>query len=239
MSEWRKLAIVLAEQLISKHQINSVFEVGCDDAGISRDLASKYSNIQFDGIDIREDKVNEANIKSKKSNLLNTNFSYDYFLNIDTIEHKYDLVIFTEVYEHLIAENQIYSLRLLGNLLSKDGFIIFTCPNGDYFLSYLESEHDFDKRYEKDFFKNLHQTGHWLEPSHKEIKKIFISLGFNIIKAGYFNLPKRRFLVIEKVELLLNKIPCARNWFFKSQYILAKKNSNSPLLNKLNLHQDP
>jgi trans-aconitate methyltransferase len=239
MSEWRRKAIDLTDELISQHQIKSVFEVGCDDAGISRNLAAKYPNIKFDGVDYREDKINDANLMSEQSNLVNTQFYYDYFLNFETIESQYDVVIFTEVYEHLVAENQMYALRLLGNLLLDSGFIVFTCPNGDYMFSYLETEKDFDSRYDQNFFDNMYQTEHWLEPTHKEIKKIFISLGFDIVKAGYFNLPKRRFILIEKLELLLNRIPLFRNWFFKSQYILAKKNPNSPLLNQLNLYQDP
>ncbi len=238
MSEWRKQAIDLIDELISQHQIKSVFEVGCDDAGISRNLAAKYPNIKFDGVDFREDKINDANLMSEQSNLVNTQFSYDYFLNFETIESQYDVVIFTEVYEHLVAENQMYALRLLGNLLLDSGFIVFTCPNGDYMFSYLETEKDFDSRYDQNFFDNMYQTEHWLEPTHKEIKKIFISLGFDIVKAGYFNLPKRRFILIEKLELLLNRMPLFRNWFFKSQYILAKKNPNSPLLSQLNLYQD-
>ena len=239
MSEWRRQAIGLIDELILQHQIKSVFEVGCDDAGISRNLAAKYPNIKFDEVDFREDKINNANLMSEQSNLVNTQFSYDYFLNFKTIESQYDVVIFTEVYEHLVAENQMYALRLLGNLLLDNGFIVFTCPNGDYMFSYLETEKDFDSRYDQNFFDNMYQTEHWLEPTHKEIKKIFISLGFDIVKAGYFNLPKRRFILIEKLELLLNRIPLFRNWFFKSQYILAKKNPNSPLLNQLNLYQDP
>ena len=238
MSEWRRKAIDLTDELISQHQIKSVFEVGCDDAGISRNLAAKYPNIKFYGVDFREDKINDANLMSDQNNLVNTQFSYDYFLNFETIESQYDVVIFTEVYEHLVAENQMYALRLLGNLLVDNGFIVFTCPNGDYMFSYLETEKDFDSRYDQNFFDNMYQTEHWLEPTHKEIKKIFISLGFDIVKAGYFNLPKRRFILIEKLELLLNRIPLFRNWFFKSQYILAKKNPNSPLLNQLNLYQD-
>ena len=239
MSEWRRQAIDLIDELISQHQIKSVFEVECVDAGISRNLAAKYPNIKFYGVDFREDKINDANLMSEQNNLVNTQFSYDYFLNFETIESQYDVVIFTEVYEHLVAENQMYALRLLGNLLLDNGFIVFTCPNGDYMFSYLETEKDFDSRYDQNFFDNMYQTEHWLEPTHKEIKKIFISLGFDIVKAGYFNLPKRRFILIEKLELLLNRIPLFRNWFFKSQYILAKKNPNSPLLNQLNLYQDP
>jgi len=238
MSEWRKQAIDLIDELILQHQIKSVFEVGCDDAGISRNLAAKYPNIKFDGVDFREDKINDANLMSEQNNLVNTQFSYDYFLNFETIKNQYDVVIFTEVYEHLVAENQMYALRLLGNLLLDTGFIVFTCPNGDYMFSYLETEKDFDSRYDQNFFDNMYQTEHWLEPTHKEIKKIFISLGFDIVKAGYFNLPKRRFILIEKLELLLNRMPLFRNWFFKSQYILAKKNPNSPLLHQLNLYQD-
>ena len=134
MSEWREQTIDLIDDLIVKHKIRSVFEVGCDDAGISRNLAIKYPEIQFDGVDFREDKINEATRLGQLNNLTNTKFSYDYFLNFESLKKKYDVVIFTEVYEHLVAENQIYALRLLGNLLFDGGFIVFTCPNGDYML---------------------------------------------------------------------------------------------------------
>ena len=237
MSEWRKQAIGLVDDLILSQEIKSIFEVGCDDAGISRNLAKKYPDIVFDGVDYREEKIKQANQLQEESGLNNTHFSYDYFLNYKDIEKQYDIVIFTEVYEHLVAENQIYALRLLGNLLSENGVLVFTCPNGDYFLSYLETEKTFDTRYEKSFFDNMYQTEHWLEPTHKEIKKIFVSLGFDIIQSGYFNLPKRRFLFIEKFEFLLNKVPILRNLLFKSQYLVAKKNPQSPLLKKLNLFE--
>ena len=41
---------------------------------------------------------------------------------------------------------------------------------------------------------------------------------------------------IGKAVSMVNKIPIIRNWCFKSQYILAKKNTKSPLLNTLNLY---
>jgi len=238
MSEWRKQAITIIDDLILNHEIKSVFEVGCDDAGISRNLAEKYPNVQFKGVDFREDKIEEANLLKDQSNLKNVNFSYEYFLNFQEIDRHYDIVIFTEVYEHLVAENQIYALRLLGNFLDKDGVLVFTCPNGEYILSYLETKKNFSSRYGDNFFDNVYQTGHWLEPSHKEIKKIFVSLGFDIIKSGYFNLPKRRYFLIEKFELFINRIPIIRCWFFKSQFIVAKKNPHSPLLRRLNLFED-
>lgn len=238
MSAWRKQAIKIIDDLISIHEIKSIFEVGCDDGGISRNLAKRYPDVKFYGVDFREEKILEANLLKNKSGLKNVKFDYDYFLNIKEVDFQYDLVIFTEVYEHLVAENQIYSLRLLGNFLVNKGFIVFTCPNGDYMLSYLETEKKFSRRYDKSFFDNMYQTEHWLEPSHKEIKKIFVALGFDITNSGYFNLPKRHFVIIEKIESFFNRVPLIRNLFFKSQFLVARKNANSPLLNKLDLYSD-
>ena len=64
---------------------------------------------------------------------------------------------------------------------------------------------------------------------------IFVSLGFNIVESGYFNLPKRHYKFIEKIESIFNKFPLLSKWLFKSQFILATKDPNSPLLNKINL----
>lgn len=238
MSEWRNKAIEIIEELISSNDIKNIFEVGCDDAGISRKLAQKHPQIQFRGVDFRKDKINLANKLKSQHGLKNVQFSYDYFLNLTEINQYYDVVIFTEVYEHLVAENQIYALRLLGNFMSKNGFLVFTCPNGDYLLSYLETKKDFSSRYDSNFFDNIYQTEHWLEPSHKEILKIFNSLGFDVIKSGYFNLPKTRYLIIKKLEVFVNKIPLIRSLIFKSQLIVAKKNPNSPLLKALNIFEN-
>jgi len=235
MAAWRKQAIKLIDNFLQKMDATSSLEVGCDDAGISRKLAEKYPKIFFEGIDYRKDKIDDANKLKKQSNLENVNFTFGYFLNVKEIKKQYDIVIFTEVYEHLVAENQIYALRLLGNYLSKNGFLVFTCPNGDYLFSHLRRNNTFTARYKKSFFDNMYQTDHWLEPTHAEIKKIFVSLGFDIQKSGFFNLPKRNFILIEKLELLLNKTPILRRWIFKSQYIVATKNSQSPLLSKLDL----
>jgi hypothetical protein len=235
MAAWRKQAIKLIDNFLPNIDAISSLEVGCDDAGISRKLAEKYPKIFFEGVDFRKDKIDEANKLKRQSNLKNANFNFSYFLNSKEIKKQYDIVIFTEVYEHLVAENQIYALRLLGNYLSHNGYLIFTCPNGDYLFSHLRRNNTFTSRYNKSFFDNMYQTDHWLEPTHSEIKKIFVSLGFDIKKSGFFNLPKRKFILIEKIEPLLNKIPLVRTWIFKSQYLVASKNSQSPLLNKLDL----
>ncbi len=235
MSPWRSKAIELADTIILNNNINKVFEVGCDDAGISINLAKKYSKIQFDGIDIRKNEIESANNKKNTENIQNAKFDYGYFLDITDTEQKYDIIIFTEVYEHLVAENQIYSLRLLGNLLTENGFLIFTSPNGDYLFSYIENKKTFEERYDENFFDDMNQTNHWLEPTHKEIKKIFVSLGFDIVKSNFFNLPKRQYKFIEKLEGVFNKIPLFKKYLFKSQVIVAQKNRKSPLLSRLNL----
>ena len=209
MSPWRIKAVELVSEIVKKNEILNVFEVGCDDAGISRELAKKYSSIQFNGIDIRKKEIESANYYKEEEKLNNVKFDYGYFLDITNTDIQYDIIIFTEVYEHLVAENQIYSLRLLGNLLSPNGFLIFTSPNGDYILSYLEKEKSFEKRYPENFFDDMKQTDHWLEPTQKEINKIFVSLGFDILESRYFNLPKRKYQIInkmDKIEILMMKL---------------------------------
>ena len=235
VAAWRRQALKLIDNLLLNHEVKSSFEVGCDDAGISRKLAEKYPEIFFEGVDYRKDKIDIANNLKNMSNLKNVNFTYDYFLNIKKIEKQFDIIIFTEVYEHLVAENQIYALRLLGNLLSNKGFLVFTCPNGDYLFSHFRINKTFEDRYEKNFFDDMYQTHHWLEPTHSELKNIFVSLGFDIKQSGYFNLPKSKIKFIQKIELLLNKIPFLRNLLFKNQFIVATKNPKSPLLQKLDL----
>jgi len=116
------------------------------------------------------------------------------------------------------------------------GFIVLTCPNEGCLLPYLETQKTFSVGYGNSFFDNMYQTEHWLEPTHKEIKKIFVSLGFDILVRGYFNLPKQRYLFIEKLESFLKKIPMVSNGLLKSQFIIVQKNANSILLKCLSLY---
>ena len=99
MSEWRKQAIKIIDDLILNHEIKSIFEVGCDDAGISRNLAKKYPDIQFTGVDFREDKILEANLLKNQNGLKNVKFTYDYFLNFKEIDKYYDIVIFINFFK--------------------------------------------------------------------------------------------------------------------------------------------
>ena len=69
MSAWRKQAIKIIDDLILSNEIKSIFEVGCDDGGISRNLAKRYPDVKFYGVDFREDKILEANLLKNKSGL--------------------------------------------------------------------------------------------------------------------------------------------------------------------------
>ena len=51
MAAWRKQAIKLVDSILINYKAQTSLEVGCDDAGISRNLASKYPNIFFEGVD--------------------------------------------------------------------------------------------------------------------------------------------------------------------------------------------
>lgn len=235
ISPWRESALTQTRHIInSSSHISRVLELGCDDGFVSLKLSEEFPNVSFNGIDIREEKINEANLNKNKKDLKNANFSYKYFFDMK-VEKIYDVVIFSEVYEHLIAENQIYSLRLIGNMLKDEGHIVFTVPNGSFIFGRLEKYKTFNSRYSETFFADLKQTGHWLEPTYKEISKIFVSLGFDIQKHGYFNFPKRQYIGMKIIEALFNKLPLIRNYLFKNQYIVARVNKNSILLKEIKI----
>lgn len=234
-SPWRESVLAHTRDIINaRGNVRQVLELGCDDGFVSLTLSEEFPNVSFNGIDIREEKINEAVQNKKKRDIKNVNFSYDYFFDMK-VEKKYDIVIFSEVYEHLIGENQIYSLRFIGNMLKNEGHIVFTVPNGNFIFGKLEKNKTFNSRYSETFFDNLKQTGHWLEPTFKEISKIFVSLGFDIQKHGYFNFPKRQYIGMKIIEVLFNKLPLIRGYLFKNQYIVAQVNKNSILLKEMNI----
>lgn len=97
-----------------------ILDVGCGNGNISLPLSSLGFSVV--GLDIDENSIN----KIKGKNIF-PNLSLK-IGEIDTLSEKYNIIIISEVLEHL--KNPKIFLDKLKNLLSENGIILFSIPNG-------------------------------------------------------------------------------------------------------------
>jgi len=100
-------------------------------------------------------------------------------------QNTFDLIIFTEVLEHLsVHPNQI--LCQFKTILKKDGYLLLTTPN------VLRSQNLFSLIFGKNIYFPLFQLNqnpnhrHQREYSQKELIGLFKTLNFKIIKSDFF-----------------------------------------------------
>jgi SAM-dependent methyltransferase len=239
---YRILDILIKE--IDKSTANTlrIGDIGCDNGIILLELAKKNQHenkYDFYGIDYRKAEIEEANSIKQRLKLNNITFDYDFFLEKDfSHNNEFDYIVFSEVYEHLVAENQVKSLRIIGTILKDKGTMIMSVPNGDYLFS-KERVKSFNQKYDPGFFDNLHQTGHWLEPKMDELRRILISLGFDLLVCRYFKLPfSGRVPLINALSKWIEKLKGSflfPRFLWGHILIVAQKNPNSPLLKKIEL----
>lgn len=119
-------------------------------------------------------------------------------IEIDTINARdgyYDLIIFTEVFEHLRI-NPIETLKKLREKLKPGGLLYLTTPN---FFRYTNTINFFLRRpvvnayYEFKKLEDIGHMGHVREYSKKEVELFLENTGYEIVTFSYKQHKKERF----------------------------------------------
>jgi SAM-dependent methyltransferase len=173
--------IKLLKPLLPK--INNVLDIGSGVGTIDFYLGSKGKNVT--GIEISQQAVNIAKLNAKIFNLEKKIEFINSTFPSRTITNKYDLVIFSEVIEHL--ENDKKALNDIWKVLKPGGFLIITTPSMNAPLYRLQLVHRFDKR-----------VGHLRRYTIGNLSNIVIECGFNIILVGKHEGIIRNFLFTNK-----------------------------------------
>lgn len=100
----------------------SVLDIGCGVGQVSYPLARRFPDIKFHGVD-----SDVASIEFARINRIADNLTFG-FPGEESNEHKYDLIIASEVIEHVHAPGEF--LRSLRARLSDSGRLVLTLPNG-------------------------------------------------------------------------------------------------------------
>ncbi|MCK9568358.1 methyltransferase domain-containing protein [Candidatus Pacearchaeota archaeon] len=149
------------------------------------------------------------------------------------LNKKFDLIIFSEVIEHLYPEDQEIVLRELSTLLSPKGILIITCPNKACLIKkiiHIGQRISPLRKYISTLGEFNGLEGHVGEPTFSELKKM--TYEFKLIEHrgltftyGHEKIGRSTSLMI--LVLLLNKVFGALLpfWAF-DQYIILKNKKN-------------
>jgi SAM-dependent methyltransferase len=173
---YRELIKILKPHLQYRY---SVLDIGSGVGTIDFYLASKGKNVT--GIEISENAVNVARENAKLFNL-------DKIINFIVAEfpHKvpgrnYDLVIFSEIIEHLKDDNK--ALRDIWQVLKPGGILVITTPSKNAPLYRMGLLDGFDK-----------SVGHLRRYTEKELIQLVEKNGYKVISSGRHEGILRNFL---------------------------------------------
>ena len=140
---WRKTKVIiqnLAQKYIESKKNNKtlqVVDVGCGNGALLIRIAENNSKlgkqIQFRGFDLSESFVEYSNKAVKYKGLANVSFS-QIDLEKDKIPGGYDLVIMSEVLEHLNNPKQV--LKKIYDSLNPGGVLLISTPNSKNLIKY-------------------------------------------------------------------------------------------------------
>ena len=120
---YKKRLKYLSDYILNNKKIKNVLEIGCGTGfGLLYPMAKIFKNISFYGEDVDKQSINFANKKNYLSNLV--------FRTSNTYKHefKYDIIIISEVLEH-VEKPQELLIDVRSNL-SESGVLLITLPNG-------------------------------------------------------------------------------------------------------------
>jgi SAM-dependent methyltransferase len=122
-------------------ECHNILDIGCGVGTMDFYLAKKGKNVT--GIEISANAVSIARENAKLFNLYkNINFVISKFPN-KALKGKYDLVIFSEVIEHLEDDNR--ALRDIHKILKRNGLLVITTPSKNAPLYRLGLLNKFDR----------------------------------------------------------------------------------------------
>lgn len=185
-----RLLLETIEGIIKKNYLK-ILDVGCGAGTLSFYLASSGHSVT--GIDISQKAINQCRNSVKKIGLPNATFIRASFPQEVQIKEKYDLVIFTEVIEHLPDDQK--AIVKIFNLLRKNGLLVLSTPSINAPLHKLGLTQNFDK-----------EVGHLRRYSLPVLRKLLTQNGFKIKETRKTEGIIRNFLFVNPLAGKLVKV---------------------------------
>lgn len=158
-----KIILSVLDKYISTKK--DILDIGCGAGTISMYLASKGNRVK--GVDISPKAIQAAKESSKINNLSNITFETCNF-PIKIPNGKYDIITCFEVIEHLNDDDM--ALRMMNQLLKKNGILIISTPSENAPLYKLGYAKKFDK-----------EVGHLRRYTLQKLTNLAVNNGFTVV----------------------------------------------------------
>lgn len=141
-----------------------ILELGCGNGDMNEILYRNRCRINYVGIEINENCIKKINNRKFKTNFPSLFLKKDLTkLPLPFKNKKFDVIICTEVIEHITKEEGRNLLIECKRLLKDDGILFLSTPD-------------------KKLSEGIYSKDHIYEYEYEEIKKLIIETGFKIIK---------------------------------------------------------
>lgn len=168
----------------------SVLDVGCSSGTLGQTLIERKRCV-VDGIEPFHDDALEASLKLRNVYEVNVETG-----DLSALKHKYDIIIFADVIEHLVEP--VSTLRKMRRYLKKDGVILYSIPNMAHIsirLSLLEGNFDHTET-------GLIDKTHLHFYTSQQIKRTFEDAGYTITDQKYTYIVYPKHYINERLEVL-------------------------------------
>jgi 2-polyprenyl-3-methyl-5-hydroxy-6-metoxy-1,4-benzoquinol methylase len=140
---------ILIKNIIPKAKGKKIaLDLGCGSGQVTRFLIDK--GYYVDSVDISNHAIKRLKKSLKQNQLLSARVSNIFSFKT---KRKYDLITFTDVLEHI--ENDEKAIKLVSNLLKRNGILIFSVPACKLLFSEKERKIGHFRRYNKKEILNL------------------------------------------------------------------------------------
>lgn len=171
-TRFKKILFITEQSLCHKHNMN-VLEIGVWPGYLA--MSFVYAGHYVEGVDLDPQRL--SGVVNSKINIIKQDLNVKPLLPFD--DKKFDLVIASEVVEHLEPEKLPVLLSEIRKKMKDDGTFILTTPNRNQLNSFWE--HDDGKEKMND------GHGHMKEYSLNEVSEMFVNVGFDSVKIWYEN----------------------------------------------------
>lgn len=246
---WRRVSNVVnsfKEELSTEKTAEwQVLDLGCGDGYHLMLLSSlketRETKVHFHGIDISPSNVMLAKQVAQDLGIENITFEIGNIENMDFLHNEFDIIINTDVIEHLVAPKEF--VRSLFRAVKPGGLTIITTPNSNNSLVKIASRITSKKRiklipdsvteggYAQEKLDNETRHGHISVKGFSEWMKIFRESGFSVehIKRGsmLFGGPKYNnhplfFAVFLLIDSIFDWLPFTKTFSEAHTYKLRK-----------------
>lgn len=165
------MANAISEKFIGKKP--KVLDIGCSKGNFYSFWKSfqpaKKPTLDYTGLDVRKECIDYCSEKYPKMTWLNEDIMYDF--PIEQNDQKYDVIIFTEVIEHIPKADALNMMGIIYDLLEPDGLLLLSSPSPKKEIGQMLTNPE----------------AHAFEYSETEIRQIIHDFGFKVLDyTGFF-----------------------------------------------------